>query len=151
MVVEESVVDECIIGESSTMDDVEGPSKQTISKSKVEEIPLPDVAEEFIAPTGYRVMDMSTLDSVLSMVSCPQCFCTSLNLVENRKQGLAFKLKLVCSRFDCDWCHIFWTSKKRSRNYDVNRRIFYSMCRIGNGYNGMKRILPPSSNDGKEV
>ena len=44
--VEASVVDECIIGESSTMGDVyEGPSKQTISESKVEEIPLPDVAE----------------------------------------------------------------------------------------------------------
>ena len=134
MVVEESVVDGCIIGGSSTMDDVvEGPSKQTISESKVEEIPQPDVAEGFIAPTGYRVMDMSILDSVLSMVSCHQCFCTSLNLVEKRKQVLAFELKLVCSRQDCDWCHIFWTSKKRSRNYDVNRRIFYSMYRIGNG------------------
>ena len=49
MVVEGSVVDECIIGESSTMDDVEeGPSKQTISESNVEEIPLSDVAEGFI-------------------------------------------------------------------------------------------------------
>ena len=62
-------------------------------ESKVEEIPLPDVAEEFIAPTGYGFMDTSTLDSVLSMVSCPRCFCTSLNLVEDRKQGLAFELK----------------------------------------------------------
>ena len=101
-------VDECLIGENSTIDDVEGPSKQTISESKVEEIPLPDVAE-FIAPTGYRFMDMSILDSVLSMGSCPQCFCTALNLVEKRKHGLAFELKLVCSRYDCDWCHIFWT------------------------------------------
>ena len=49
------VVDECIIDESGTMDDVEeGPSKQTISESKVEETTLPDVAEEFIAPTGHR-------------------------------------------------------------------------------------------------
>ena len=62
MVIEESVVDECIIGDGSTMDDVEeGQSKQTISESKVEEIPLPDVAEEFIAPTGYRFMDMQTI------------------------------------------------------------------------------------------
>ena len=52
----------------------------------------------FMAPNGYRFMDMSIRDIVLSMVSCPQCFCTSLNLVENRKQGLAFELKLVCSR-----------------------------------------------------
>ena len=33
------------------------------------------------------------------MVSCPQCYCTSLNLVQNRKQGLSFEMKLV-------WCHI---------------------------------------------
>ena len=59
MVVEECV-GECIIGESSTMDAVEeGPSNQTISESKVEEIPLPDVAEEVIAPAGYRFMDTS--------------------------------------------------------------------------------------------
>ena len=47
MVFEESVVDESITGETSTIDDVEeGPSKQTISESKGEEIPLPDIAEE---------------------------------------------------------------------------------------------------------
>ena len=80
IVVEESVADECIIDESSTMDAVEeGPSKQTIFEPKVEEISLPDVAEEFIAPTGHRFMDMSILDSVLSMVSFPRCFRTSLN------------------------------------------------------------------------
>ena len=132
----DSIVDPRIIGE---MDGIAaGPLNQTISESKVEDIPLPNVAEDFIAPTGYRFMDMSILDSVFGMVSCPQCFCTSLNLVENRKQGLAFELKLVCSGSDCDWCHIFWTSKKKARNYDVNRRIFYSMRRTGNGYNGMK-------------
>ena len=135
----DSIVDPRIIGE---MDGIAaGPLNQTISESKVEDIPLPNVTEDFIAPTGYRFMDMSILDSVFGMVSCPQCFCTSLNLVENRKQGLAFELKLVCSGSDCDWCHIFWTSKKKARNYDVNRRIFYSMRRTGNGYNGMKRFL----------
>ena len=50
-------------------------------------------------------------------------------------------MKLVCGSIDCDWCHIFCTSKKRSTNYDVNRRIFYSMRRVGNGYAGMKRFL----------
>ena len=86
-------------------------------------------------------MDMSILDTVFSMVSCPQCYCTSLNLVQNEKQGLSFEMKLVCGSIDCDWCHIFWTSKKISKNDDVNRRIFYSMRRIGNGFAGMKRFL----------
>ena len=86
-------------------------------------------------------MDMSILDTVFSMVSCPQCYCTSLNLVQNKKQGLFFELKLICGSIDCDWCNIFWTSKKISKAYDVNRRIFYSMRRIDNGYAGMERLV----------
>ena len=78
-------------------------------------------------------MDMSILDTVFSMVSCPQCYCIS------------FEIKLVCGSIECDWYHIFWTSKtkKRSKNYDVNRKIFYSIRRIGNDYAGMKRFVVP--------
>ena len=85
------------------------PSKQTISEAKIKEIPVADNTEEFTAPTGYRFMDMGILNTVFSMVSCPQCYCTSLNLVQNKKQGLSFEMKLVCGSIDCDWCHIFWT------------------------------------------
>ena len=45
--------------------------------------------------------------------------------------------------------------KEKIKHYDVNRRIFYSMRRIGNGYAGMKKIfsshVPPISNDGEEL
>ena len=59
----DSIVDPRIIGE---MDGIAaGPLNQTISESKVEDIPLPNVTEDCIAPTGYRFMDMSILDSVL--------------------------------------------------------------------------------------
>ena len=61
------------------------PSKQTISEAKIKAIPVPDNTEEFPAPTGYRFMDMSILDIVFSMVSLPRCYCTSLNLVKNKK------------------------------------------------------------------
>ena len=47
-------------------------------------------------------MDMSILDTVFSMVPCPQCYCTSLNLVQNEKQDLSFEMKLVCGSIDCD-------------------------------------------------
>ena len=40
------------------------PSKQTISEAKIKEIPILDNTEEFPAPTGYRFMDMSILDTV---------------------------------------------------------------------------------------
>ena len=64
-----------------------------------------------------------------------------------------FILRNECGSIDYDWCHIFWTSKRKSKNYDVNRRIFYSMRRVDNGYAGMKRFFsshePPISNDGE--
>ena len=56
-------------------------SNQTISEAKIKEMLVPVNTEEFTAPTGYTFMDMSILDTVFSMVSCPQCYCTSLNLV----------------------------------------------------------------------
>ena len=40
------------------------PSTQTISEAKIKEIPVPDNTEEFTAPTGYRFMGMSILDTV---------------------------------------------------------------------------------------
>ena len=107
---------EDVVGEGSgtSVDEVViEPSKQTISAAKIIEIPVPDNTEEFTATTGYRFMDVRILDTVFSMVDCPQCYCTSLNLVQNKKQGLSFEMKLVCGSIDCDWCHIFWTSKKR--------------------------------------
>ena len=74
-------------GSGTSVDEVViEPSKQTISEAKIKEIPIPDNTEEFPAPAGYRFMDMSILDTVFSMVSCPQCYCTSLNLVQNKKK-----------------------------------------------------------------
>ena len=67
---------EDMVGEGSgtSVDEVViEPSKQTISEANIKEIPVPDNAEEFTAPTGYRFMDMSILDTVFSMVSCPRC------------------------------------------------------------------------------
>ena len=96
------------VGSGTSVDEVViEPSKQTISEAKIKEIHVPDNTEEFTAPTGYRFMDLSILNKVFSMVSCPLCYCTSLNLVQNKKQGLSFEMKLVCGSIGGDWCHIF--------------------------------------------
>ena len=116
-----------------------GPSRKTASEKKVKEIPTPD--DTRVTPTGYRFMDMNLLGLVFSVVSCPRCKLQSLTMTQNKKQGLAFEMSLSCSDKSFGWCHTFWTSKKRSKHYDVNRRIYYSMRRIGNGYAGMKRFL----------
>ena len=93
---------ECIIGESSiySIDYVEeGPSEQTISESNVEERnveerALPDVAY-WVSCYGHEYPGQCSFYGFLSSM-----FCTSLNLVEERKQGLAFGFRLVCSRHD---------------------------------------------------
>ena len=52
-------------GSGTSVDEVViEPSKQTISEAKIKEIPTPDNTEEFTAPTGYRFMDISILDTV---------------------------------------------------------------------------------------
>ena len=79
-----NVVEDMVGKESGTPVDevVIEPSKQTISEAKIKEIPVPDNTEDF---SGYRLIDTSMLDTVFSMVCCPQCYCTSLNLVQNKK------------------------------------------------------------------
>ena len=91
--------------------------------------------------TGNRIIDMDILRNVFAILSCPECKESHLSCTQNKKQGLAFEMKLEC--LECDWCYNFWTSKKKSksRNFDVNSRIFYSMRRIGKGYQGMRRFL----------
>ena len=88
----DSIVDPRIIGE---MDGIAaGPLNQTISESKVEDIPLPNVAEDFIAPTVYRFMDEYS----------GQCFWYGflpsmfLHLTElSRKQKTRFSLRIEIS------------------------------------------------------
>ena len=109
-------------GSGTSVDEVViEPSKQTISEEKIKEIPVPANTEEFTAPTGYRFMDMCILDTVFSMVSCHQCYCTSL--VQNKKQGLSFEIKLVCGSIDCDWCHIFCRNCHARSSIDCDDNI----------------------------
>ena len=92
-------------------------------------------------PTGNRFVDMDILSGVFSIVACPECG-NKLKLLETKKQGLSFQLQILCEH-GCEWSHSFWTSKKKKkvRNFDVNRRMYYAMRRIGNGYQGLKRFL----------
>ena len=60
----------------------------------------------------------------------------------------------------CGWEKEFWTSpkKSKSRNYEVNGRMFYAMRRLGKGYRGTKRLLnllnhppPTTKNNYKKI
>ena len=89
---------------------------------------------------GNQIIDMNILGNVFNILLCPECSQLGLQLSQVKKQGLAMKLHLHCS---CGWGHVFWTSKKpkKVRSFDVNKRIFYAMRRIGKGYQGLKTFL----------
>ena len=114
---------------------------QTVSQSKVEGIPLPSDELTDVPPSGYRFMDLGILENVFSILICPKCFVGKVKMVENKNQGLSFQLKLDCSSEICNWSNEFWTSKKQSRHYDVNRRTCYAMRRVGSGYSGKFLML----------
>ena len=40
-----------------------------------------------------------------------------------------------------DLLFLDFKKKKNVRSFDINRRVYYSMRRIGNGYEGLKRFL----------
>ena len=85
---------------------------------------------------------MDILSNLFAVVCCPECG-GYLKLSETKKQGISFHLSLVCKNVKCKWTHSSWTSKKKAktRHFDVNRRVFYAMRRIGNGLQGLKRFL----------
>ena len=93
-------------------------------------------------PTGYRIINMDVLTDLFSVVCYPDCGA-NLKLLETKKQGISFHLSLVCKSEECEWTHFSCTSKKKANagHFDVNRRIFYSMRRIGNGLQDLKRFL----------
>ena len=104
---------------------------------------MSDIDSEKEPLTGYRFIDLAVLANVFSLVACPTCG-HKLTLTETKKQGMSFKLDAVCNSGEgCQWKHTFWTSKKKKkcRSFDVNRRSFYAMRRIGNGHVGQKRFL----------
>ena len=86
-------------------------------------------------------MDMNILSNVFDAVA--RCPGNKLKLLQTKKQGISFEMMLSCLNTECQWTYCFWTSKKKKkvRSFDINRRVYYSLRRIGNGYEGLKRFL----------
>ena len=98
--------------------------------------------------TGYRLMDMEILANVFSLICCQECGEQNIQLSEIsfRRHGCASCLRLLC--LSCGWNHCFYSSKKISRFYEVNRRLVYGMRTIGQGEASAKRFcgimnMPP--------
>ena len=64
-----------------------------------------------------------------------------LKLFEENRYGLACELKLKCCNSKCYWEHVFYNTKKTQRAYQINRRAFYSIRKIGGGYQSLRKFL----------
>ena len=76
---------------------------QTVSSSKMEDIEMNENDRESIS--GFRLIEMSILSKVLSLLACPNCYNTSsLKLIDvaDKKKGISSYVKAYC-----DTVHLF--------------------------------------------
>lgn len=96
--------------------------------------------------SGYRLIDMTVLDTVFQSFLCPSCKLPSIRLCEDvsKKQGLASYLYVQCS--NCEFVEEFYSSPKTlakkatESSFDVNLRMTYTMRSIGQGHSGMEKF-----------
>ena len=98
--------------------------------------------------SGYRLIDLEILSELLSSLRCNECNNFSITLIENRfqRKGCASNLNIFCG--ECGWNNEFFTSKKQTKSFEVNRRLIYSMRALGKGHSGAKKFctlmnMPP--------
>ena len=91
---------------------------------------------------------MEPIGNVFSIVSCPECNSPILSLEENsiKRKSCASKLHITCQ--NCKWAHLFWTSKRKQKSFELNRRQVYGMRRICKGHAGASKFcsvmnMPP--------
>ena len=113
---------------------------ETVSMKKVKTIQA-NTPKSTDKITGYRIIDVSILDSMFSELKCPECATITLSLTENvaERRGLSSCLHVVCET--CDYQKRFHTSDSHDKSYDINKRIVYSMRAIGQGYNSLETFM----------
>ena len=134
------------------------PAPTTISSAKVVDI---DPVEEHFNQlgTGFRLIELSILGEVFSLMSCPSCISTdSMQLydISEKKKGLARYLEVRCSA--CPFIHGFYTSPvahssknirhRGMKTMEVNTRAVYACRGIGIGYTPLTKLcgymnMPP--------
>ena len=126
---------------------------QTASESKIAEIE-PSSSSSVSSPliSGYRLMDMSILAEVFTLLSCPGCKgvqCLQLSDINEQKKGLARYLEINCTF--CLFSYNFYTSKQidsltprknkgGQKLFDVNVRAVYGCRQIGSGHEHLKKL-----------
>lgn len=99
---------------------------------------------------GFSLFDWQCVNNMLSMVACSQCFSVSamsVQLIGSKKQGLSQCFHLLCS--NCGYkSPDMYTSVRKDKTFEVNRRAVYAFREIGCGHSEMVTFcylmdLPP--------
>jgi len=112
----------------------------TVSDKKVQQINFGTPSRDK-GISGYRYMDMHILNNVISLLSCPDCVCVTLELLERKelRKDFASALQVHC-KF-CNYTHDFYSSASpEGQSFDVNKRTIYAMRACGQGYTGLERF-----------
>ena len=125
-------------------------NNQSASQKKIEaKVEVKEEKNAYSNLTGYRFMDMEILATVFSLMQCDNCGESNIQLSEIsfQRHGCASCLRVLC--MSCGWKHTFYTSKKVSRYYEVNRRLVYGMRTMGQGQASARRFcgimnMPPA-------
>ena len=102
---------------------------------------------------GFRLVDMSILKDLLSLLCCPGPECKETSLIveedERKKKGLSSFLTVNCTTCPFSWSsHTSKGAKTNQRVMEVNLRAVYAMRRCGIGHSGLQRFcggmnMPP--------
>ena len=110
--------------------------QKAITLTKVKAINKPKQQQQV---QGFRLMDMTILEDVLSLVSCPECFQIGTLYIEedhSLKKGLASLIKVACNECDCVVKETYTSNVTNSTNntmhhFEVNTRSVYAARNIG--------------------
>ena len=92
---------------------------------------------------------MELIANVFSIVNCRNVIRHAFpwrNSNSVQRKGCASNLRLTCQ--NCKWMHLSWTSTRKEKSFEVNRRLVYGMRRIGRGHSGASKFcsvmnMPP--------
>jgi hypothetical protein len=123
--------------------------KKTVSSVNVEDIEINEDLHSEIS--GFRLIEMSILSDVISLLGCPRCVHTGtlkLNDIFLKKRGFARFLRIQCH--NCSFIHEFYTSpdvitsndprQRGSHTMEINTRMVYGFRSIGVGFELLSKL-----------
>ena len=95
---------------------------------------------------GFRLFDMSILQTFIASLACPECHECTLYVSEDyaKRKGLASFVSVNCD--SCEYKHECYTSQtipnsaKGGKPMEINYRAVYAARTVGHGYSGLEKF-----------